>query len=197
MVCIFIFLNFRAIKPKPTPEKQISFSSKPSKDSLFVGHQNYISDGFDFPVGFPNAKAYYNAQKFKENQHLGEDWNAVTGGDSDLGHPIFAISHGFVSQSYDAGPGWGNIIRIIHKTQNGEKVESLYAHCLDRLSKKGDWVKRGDTIATIGNANGAYLAHLHFEIREDCTLDLGPGYPSNTEGYICPTDFITANRPKL
>lgn len=195
MVCLFIVFNFRAINLKSIQSKPRAISFKPATDSLFYGHQNFISDGFDFPVGYPDATAYYNAQKFKENGHLGEDWNAVTGGDSDLGHPIFAISHGFVSQSYDAGPGWGNVIRIIHKTKKGKMVESLYAHCLDRLKQKGDWVKRGDSKATIGNADGAYLAHLHFELREDCTLGLGPGYSSNSDGYISPTDFINANRP--
>jgi hypothetical protein len=44
-----------------------------------------ICDGFDYPVGKPNGKGYYNAQKFGENTHLGEDWNGVRGGNSDLG----------------------------------------------------------------------------------------------------------------
>ena len=40
-------------------------------DSLFANHPKYIVDGFDFPVGKPDAKGYYNAQPFMKNTHLG------------------------------------------------------------------------------------------------------------------------------
>lgn len=33
-------------------------------DALFAQKPRYLSDGFDFPVGKPDAKGYYNAQKF-------------------------------------------------------------------------------------------------------------------------------------
>lgn len=194
LVCYFIILNIKAKNSYSQNSTTNNIPSQIKSDTLFGRHLEFLSDGFDFPVGYPDSKGYYNAQKFKENNHLGEDWNAVTGGNSDLGHPIFAISNGWVSRSYDAGPGWGNIIRIIHK-KDSKWIESLYAHCKDRSVNKGDWVKRGDTIATIGNANGAYLAHLHFEIRDDCSLKLGPGYSTNTQGYMSPTEFIKANRP--
>lgn len=195
LVCIFIALNIQAMNSRQVIPATQEPQSKWTENSLFRDHIKYRTDGFDFPVGPPNASGYYNAQKFTENNHLGEDWNALSGGDSDLGHPIFSIANGWVSKSYNAGPGWGNIIRIIHENQDGEKVESLYAHCDKRLVSTGDWVKRGDTIATIGNANGAYLAHLHLELRSDCDLELGPGYSDNTQGYISPTEFIKSHRP--
>jgi len=67
-----------------------------------------IANHFDFPVGKPDAKGYYNAQKFQKNNHLGDDWNAVTGGNTDLGDPIYAIGNGKVTFAEDAGSGWGN-----------------------------------------------------------------------------------------
>jgi len=39
-----------------------------------------------------------------------------------------------------------------------------------------------------------YLAHLHFEIRDNLDLPVGGGYSTNTSGYINPTEFITNNR---
>ena len=33
--------------------------------------------------------AWYNAQDFGRNKHLGEDWNMTTGGDTDCGQPVF------------------------------------------------------------------------------------------------------------
>ena len=41
-----------------------------------------VSDGFDFPVGPPDAKGYYDAQSFGKNRHLGSDWNGVGGGNT-------------------------------------------------------------------------------------------------------------------
>lgn len=163
-------------------------------DTVFVNHPDYIADGFDFPVGKPNAKGYYNAQKFTENYHLGDDWNAVTGGNSDLGDPIYSIAKGYVHFAEDIGGGWGNVIRIWHQTKNGKRIESVYAHCDSILIKAGQFISKGQKIGTIGTADGQYLAHLHFEIREDITLPIGPGYAKDTQGYLDPTLFIKNHR---
>ncbi len=160
----------------------------------FVYNSNYIAKSFDFPVGKPNAKGYYNAQKFLVNNHLGDDWNAVTGGNTDLGDPIYSIANGYVKLAKNYGGGWGNVIRIIHKMPNGKLVESLYAHCDEILVKEKQWVKKGMKIGTIGNAGGQYLAHLHFEIRSNINLPIGPGYSTVTDGYLNPTKFIKQNR---
>lgn len=154
----------------------------------------YIAKSFDFPVGRPNARGYYNAQKFTENNHLGEDWNSVKGGNSDLGDPIYNIADGYVKEAKNYGGGWGNVIRIVHYLPNSNKVESLYAHCDTIFIKEKQWVRKGDKIGTIGTANGAYFAHLHFEMRDDLNLPLGAGYSSNTKGYINPTKFIKTHR---
>lgn len=179
----------------PVEVPPIIMSPLDSLKALFKSHSNFNSDGFDFPVGKPDANGYYNAQKFTTNDHLGEDWNAVTGGDSDLGDPIYSSAHGLVNFAKDLGGGWGNIIRIIHQLPSGEFVESLYAHCNSIKVEKGKWVKRGELIGTIGNADGSYLAHLHFEMRAEVKLPIGPGYSSDTTGYINPSRFIQQHRP--
>lgn len=162
-------------------------------DSIFAEKPNYIAIGFDFPVGKPTAKGYYNAQKFTENNHLGDDWNGTGGGNSDLGDSIYAIGNGYVNFAENIGGGWGNIIRIIHKYK-GKYYESLYAHCEKISVKKGNFVTKGMQIGTIGNVNGTYYAHLHLEIRDSILMDVGNGYSKNTVGYVNPTQFITSNR---
>lgn len=154
----------------------------------------YISDGFDFPVGKPNAKGYYDAQPFGKNNHLGSDWNANSGGNTDLGAQIYAISHGYVKSTKNLGGGWGNVIRIIHTMPNGKQYESIYAHCDKIVVKQNSFVKRGEKIGTIGNCNGRYLAHLHFEIRSLINRGIGGGYSWFTLGYLNPTKFINSNR---
>ncbi|MFK7923300.1 MAG: M23 family metallopeptidase [Bacteroidia bacterium] len=156
-----------------------------------------IADGFDFPVGPPDAKQYYNAQPFGKNSHLGDDWNGVGGGNSDLGDPVYSIAHGLVVEAEDHGSGWGKVIRIVHQLDSGGKqVESLYAHLDTMMIEEGELIERGDPIAKIGNADGAYWAHLHLEIRAKVGLPLGGGYGDDTADYLDPTVFIEEHRPK-
>ncbi len=128
---------------------------------------------------------------------MGDDWNGTGGGNTDLGDPIYSIANGYVVATEDHGPGWGNVIRIIHYQKDKNKfVESLYAHCNEMVVKPNTWIKRGEKIGTIGNADGAYWAHLHLEIRTTIDMGLGGGYSEETTGYTDPTLFINANRPK-
>ncbi|HRI59430.1 MAG TPA: M23 family metallopeptidase, partial [Saprospiraceae bacterium] len=172
--------------------------SESEYDSLFAKYPKYLSDGFDFPVGKPDAKGYYNAQPFMKNTHLGDDWNGRGGGNTDFGDPVYAIANGYVSEATDVGGGWGNVIRIVHKNKSGKwrYVESLYAHFDKKMVKNGDFVFRGAQIGTIGNNSGMYWAHLHLELRHSPDLPLGGGYSSDTTGYLDPTHFIKQHRPK-
>ncbi len=194
---LIIFLGIVYCK-KDKPIETEKISTAPLKlettyKELFSENATYIANAFDFPVGKPNAKGYYNAQIFRENNHLGDDWNGVGGGNSDLGDPIYAIGNGYVSEAKDYKGGWGNVVRIVH-LHNGVLYESLYAHCDTILVKPKQFIKKGDQIATIGNCNGAYYAHLHLEIRDSVNLDIGSGYSTNTKGYLDPTAFIKKNR---
>jgi len=180
---------------------QLAESSKKTIDSDKMTEEKttdfvpkYMADSFDFPVGKPNAKRYYNAQPFGENDHLGDDWNGTGGGNTDLGDPIYAIGNGYVKAAKNYDGGWGNIVRVVHFLPNGEVYESFYAHCDTLLTEAGKWVKRGEQIGTIGNVDGMYLAHLHFEVRADTSLPIGAGYSPNTEGYLDPTTFIEQHR---
>src|ERR1700720_784347 len=69
---------------------------------------------FDYPLGNENGAMAYNAQHFTENHHLGDDLNGIGGENSDLGDPIFAIADGRALLTRDGGPGWGNVIILLH-----------------------------------------------------------------------------------
>ena len=152
---------------------------------------------FDFPLGSENGVMSYNAQPFTQNRHLGDDLNGIGGENSDLGDPIFAVADGRVLLARDGGPGWGNIVIVLHAyIENGERkyVQSYYGHVQKMLVHAGDEVHRGQQIATVGTAGGRYFAHLHFEMREFTTPFIGPGYRENTQGWINPAAFIQAHR---
>lgn len=177
-------------------ESPIERTTEEKYQQIFSKHTDYISDGFDYPVGKPDAKKYYNAQAFTKNGHLGDDWNAITGGNTDLGHPIYVAANGYVSSADDIGGGWGKIIRVIHALKDTSFIETVYAHCEEILVEKGQFIKRGDKIGTIGNVDGLYYAHLHFELRDSVDMNIGGGYSETTTGYLDPTDFIKKHRPE-
>lgn len=193
-ILILIILGFIQCKQAQTKVESIRQEDKQTDSIQIQFSSDFIATAFDYPVGKPNAKGYYNAQKFKENNHLGDDWNANTGGNTDLGDSIYAIADGYVVHAFNHKGGWGKVIRIVHKMPNNRYVESLYAHCDSILVTEKTFVKRGDKIGTIGTADGRYLAHLHFELRNQIGMPLGGGYSENTQGYMDPTQFIKENR---
>jgi hypothetical protein len=152
---------------------------------------------FDFPLGSESGAMAYSAQRFTENHHLGDDLNGIGGEDSDLGDPIYAVADGRVLLARDGGPGWGNVIIVLHAyIDNGDRkyVQSYYGHVETRRVRAGDEVRRGQQIATVGTAGGRYFAHLHFEMREFITPFIGAGYREDTRGWLNPTAFIEAHR---
>jgi murein DD-endopeptidase MepM/ murein hydrolase activator NlpD len=152
---------------------------------------------FDFPMGTEHGAFAYNAQPFTENRHLGDDLNGIGGENSDHGDPIFAIADGRVMLAREGGPGWGNIISVMHAyEENGARkyVQSYYGHVETMLVDEGEEVRRGQQIATVGSAGGRYWAHLHLELREFITPFVGPGYRDDTRGWINPSEFIRAHR---
>jgi hypothetical protein len=169
-----------------------------------------IVDGFDFPVGKPDGLGYFVAAGLVDPQyhaergfwHTGEDWNGIKGGDSDLGDPVFATAHGLVitAQPFDV---WGNIVLLEHVMPTGQKVWSQYAHLKNMLVKKGDILRRGEVVGTIGKGgNDRFLAHLHFEIRLRNLPASKAGWktPEDREtvlrSYAHPTNFIKSFRSR-
>ncbi|WP_411826329.1 M23 family metallopeptidase [Luteolibacter sp. AS25] len=161
-----------------------------------------LADGFDFPVGKPDASGYYKARglRLRSPTHFGEDWNGRAGGDSDLGDPVYCIGTGIVTFAHNVRQGWGNVVLIRHAYRDPASgkvkfVDSLYGH-LDRIMVKvGQELKRGDQVGTIGSNFGMYPAHLHFEIRHNINIGMQRNAaPSDYANWADPTDFINKYR---
>lgn len=155
-------------------------------------------DGFDFPVGPPDARNYFKARGFLGMEHLGEDWNGTGGGNSDFGDYVNAVADGVVWEVKDQGEGWGLVIRMLHNvgtTEAPKYIESVYAHVASSWVKPGNRMKRGEVLGTIGTAEGKYHAHLHFEMRGQPGKHISSGYAGDTAGFIDPSPYILAHRP--
>jgi hypothetical protein len=157
-----------------------------------------MADAFGLPVGLDNGKRYYKARGYRPNGHLGEDWNGVGGGNTDLGDPVYATANGLVVYARDFRAGWGNVVIVRHAyVERGDVrfVDSLYGH-LDRiLVREGQRVDRADKVGTIGTAHGRYPAHLHFEIRKDIRVGMYRSmFPRDFRTYFDPTQFVMTHQ---
>ena len=116
--------------------------------------------GFRFPCGDELGHGYYIAQGFQDSvrgdgTHLALDINGLGGGNTDLGDTIYSIGYGIVAlvEDYD-------YLAIYYKYE-GRIIKTVYYHCNEMFCKNGDLIPKGYPIATIGNSDGAWLAHLH------------------------------------
>jgi murein DD-endopeptidase MepM/ murein hydrolase activator NlpD len=157
----------------------------------------FIADGFELPVGKPPGEGYYMARGFL-SYHPGEDWNDVRGGNSDLGAPVYSIGNGVVTFAHDARMGWGNVVIVRHAFLEGGKiqmVDSMYAHLNEINVRKGQQVKRGQQVGTIGTNRGMYTAHLHYEVRKNLFIGINRSkFARDLTNYHRPGQFIAQRR---
>jgi murein DD-endopeptidase MepM/ murein hydrolase activator NlpD len=161
-----------------------------------------LADGFDFPVGKPEAKGYYKARgmRLRTPVHFGEDWNGTGGGDTDLNDPIYACGDGVVTFAADVKGGWGRVVLIRHAYRDPASgqvkyVDSQYGHLRSILVRQGELVKRGQKIGTMGNNRGMYAAHLHFEIRHNLKIGMHrESVEKTTTNWADPSKFIKSHR---
>jgi len=183
-------LNPPAREPESIPTQRTNFQTQ----TAFIK----LSDGFDFPVGKPDALGYYKARGFHSHGHLGEDWDGVHGGDTDLGDPIYSIGNGIVVFARDCHMGWGNVVIVRHAYREGgvtKNIDSFYGHLEKMLVHRGEAVKRGQQIATMGNAHGLYDAHLHLEIRKNIEIGMSRDkFAQDASNYYEPSKFILSHR---
>jgi murein DD-endopeptidase MepM/ murein hydrolase activator NlpD len=138
------------------------------------------------------------------SQHPAEDFNAVTGGDTDLGDGVLAVDVGTVSYA-----GWdtyiGGIVEILHP----DGSTSGYWHLRDVHVRVGQPVNGGDLIGQVGK--GAQLnmkAHLHFYVKKP-GVRLAPNYWPSTHdknpatcaafiraNYFVPSEWLRARGAK-
>ncbi len=157
-----------------------------------------LATRFDMPMGSEHGALTYNARPFRIARHLGDDLNGIGGGNSDLGDAVYSAAAGRVVYAGSPGPGWGKMILIAHRLPDsddlGPVIQTMYAHLESIRVEAGQNVQRGDQIGTVGTAEGAYLAHLHFEVRLGPYVNPGQGYANTPLNRVGPEQFIRTHR---
>jgi len=89
--------------------------------------------------------------------HTGVDFTAPKG------TPIYATGDGVVTEVESVFGGYGKYVEIDH----GFGFVTRYAHMNDFNVRKGQKVKRGDQIGTVGNTGSSTAPHVHYEVLKD------------------------------
>ncbi|SMC91625.1 M23 family metallopeptidase [Sporomusa malonica] len=94
----------------------------------------------------------------------GSDWHPGIDIANDTGTPIVATADGVVTSSSWYG-GYGKMVEIDH----GNGIVTIYGHNSQLFVTPGQKVKKGETIAYMGNTGISTGSHCHYEIRVNGT----------------------------
>lgn len=94
----------------------------------------------------------------------GSDWHPGIDIANDTGTPVVATADGVVVNSTWYG-GYGKMVEIDH----GNGIATIYGHNSELLVAPGQKVKKGETIAYMGNTGISTGPHCHYEVRVNGT----------------------------
>jgi murein DD-endopeptidase MepM/ murein hydrolase activator NlpD len=202
-------------------DREIAFDALRWRQVLGVtpGSQ-FLADGYDSPVGIAAERAeakiwpgaWFDATGFavryrigtpSEAYHTGADLNLnEPHWDADAHSPVYAAASGVVTFAKRL-PGWGNVIIIRHDPliTNGQVIYGRYAHVENIRVQVGQRVARGEQISSVGDADGAFPYHLHFDLSPTALLQTEPWHwpvldlNNLLANYIDPRQFLISNRP--
>lgn len=112
------------------------------------------ASGFLRPVSGPVISSYGRKADGMDNDGINIKAPKGTG--------VRAAENGTIVYTGDNISGYGNLVLIRH----ADGYVTAYAHLDKILARKGDRVKRGQTIGTVGTSGHVETPQLHFEIRK-------------------------------
>jgi murein DD-endopeptidase MepM/ murein hydrolase activator NlpD len=170
----------------------------------------YDDGNFYTPEGRSMRKSFlrapvnfrYISSSFKKNRFhpVQKRWKAHRGVDyaADRGTPVMAAGDGkVIKAAYDKYNGHHVFI------QHGEKYVTKYLHFTKRKVKKGQTVKQGQVIGTVGSTGLASGPHLHYEFlvngvhRNPRTVKLPKAQPIAKKEKVKFTDIAASRLEQL
>jgi len=113
----------------------------------------------DTPIDYQRISSSYgrrtNPITGKRHTHTGIDLTC------DRGDPIYAPADAVVETVRPSSKGFGNFLTLRHSFG----FMSSYAHLSKFKVRSGQFVSKGDLIATCGNSGNSTGPHLHYEVR--------------------------------
>ncbi|BCL71033.1 putative Peptidase M23 [Vibrio nigripulchritudo SFn27] len=113
----------------------------------------------DSPVIYQRISSSYGYRKNpitgKRHRHLGIDLTCQRG------EQVLAPADGVVELRRPSREGYGNLLKLRHAFG----FMTSYAHLQSFKVRSGQFVKKGDVVATCGNSGNSTGPHLHYEVR--------------------------------
>lgn len=113
----------------------------------------------DTPIDFIRNSSSFgkrtNPISGKRQRHLGQDLTCKRGTE------IYAPADGVVELARPSKKGYGNLLKVQHSFG----FMTMYAHLQKFKVRSGQFVKKGELIATCGNTGNSTGPHLHYEVR--------------------------------
>lgn len=133
------------------------------------------------PLNFTRVTSNFNPRRFhpvtqRIRPHNGTDYGAAPG------TPVWSAGDGVVIES-----AYNRVNGHYVFVQHGNHIVTRYLHLSRRDVKRGDRVRQGQTIGTVGSTGLATGPHLHYEFlvngvhRDPRTVDLPPADPLPSE----------------
>ena len=131
-----------------------------------IGTDKERDSGIVWPGAWSDATPYLT--HYSLGYHTGADLNNNYPGhwDADAHSRVCAIGDGKVTyaQRFPNPKYWGNIIVIDHGIVDGRPLFTRYGHVENIKVSVGQLVHATDQIASVGNGEGLFAYHLHFDI---------------------------------
>lgn len=162
-------LNTSVKSTPPTSKENLTKSVAPPKKQAYgekkrdVSQQVAADTSLATPSAFPtNVEHWVWPVKGVVIETFKADGAVNRGIDiqAPIGTSVVSAADGKVVYTGNALRGYGNLVIVKHS----ETFLSAYAHNEKIVVNERDWVKAGQTIATVGNS-GADTNKLHFEVR--------------------------------
>jgi murein DD-endopeptidase MepM/ murein hydrolase activator NlpD len=113
----------------------------------------------DTPIDFIRNSSSFgkrtNPISGKRQRHLGQDLTCKRGTE------IYAPADGVVELARPSNKGYGNLLKVQHSFG----FMTMYAHLQKFKVRSGQFVQKGELIATCGNTGNSTGPHLHYEVR--------------------------------
>lgn len=155
----------------------IIISSENASIDIIKKSIEYINQKYKFknsahtllwPVPSSNgiSSCFYDGRNHMAIDITGEEKCEITASaDGVVEYTNTDCTHNYSKYSNCCGDGYGNNIMIVHnETQDGLQVKTHYSHLTDVYVKKGDTVKAGQVIGTMGCTGYSTGVHLDYEV---------------------------------
>lgn len=141
--------------------------------NYLIARRNF-AESFPFiwpvPGGVPRVSSAYGVRANEEVGNVlgsrppgGIHFHAGIDIPGEIGDPVLATADGRVVWINLDNPVYGKVLII----QHNYGFQTLYGHCDNVVVKSGEYVKRGQIIAEMGNTGASYGCHVHYEIKKD------------------------------